>query len=69
MLAAKLFDEGVYQHAGACYQAAGDMTHANLAYMKAVGPQSEDTAQALKAQRDAAKHLFAQVGHAFHNNH
>ena len=69
VLADKLFEKGDYQHAGACYQAAGDMAHANLAFLQAVGPQSEDTARALKAQRDAAKSLFASVGHAFHGSH
>jgi hypothetical protein len=63
-LADKLFARAEYQHAGACYQVAGDMAHANLAYLKASGPQGEDTARALKAQGDAAKALFASVGHA-----
>lgn len=68
VLADKLFQRAEYQHAGACYQVAGDMAHANLAYLKASGPQSEDTARALKAQGDAAKALFASVGHAFHKD-
>ncbi len=68
-LADKLFARGEYQHAGACYQAAGDMVHANLAFLQAVGPQGEDTARGLKAQRDAAKSLFASVQHAFHSSH
>jgi hypothetical protein len=45
------------------------MTHANLAFLHAVEPASEDTARALKAQRDAAKSLFAAVEHAFRSNH
>ena len=65
-LADRLFEKGEYRHAGACYQAAGDMVHANLAFLKAVGPQSADTARALKAQGDTAKSLFATVQHAFH---
>jgi hypothetical protein len=68
-LADKLFEKGEYQQAGACYQAAGDMAHANLAFLKAVGPGSEDTARALKTQRDAAKSLFASVEHAFRGDH
>lgn len=68
-LADKLFEKGEYQHAGACYQAAGDMVHANLAFLKAVGPDSEDAATALKAQGDAAKSLFAKVEHAFRSSH
>jgi hypothetical protein len=68
-LADTLFDRGEYQQAGVCYQAAGDMARANLAFLKAAGPESEDTARALKAQRDAAKSLFATVEHAFRGNH
>jgi hypothetical protein len=68
-LADKLFESAEYQQAGACYQVAGDMARANLAYLKASGPQGEDTARALKAQSDAAKALFASVGHALHKDH
>jgi hypothetical protein len=68
-LADRLFEKGEYQHAGVCYQAAGDMVHANLAFLKAAAPQSEDTARALKSQRDAAKALFAKVGNTFHGGH
>ena len=68
-LADKLFKRGDYQHAGACYQAAGNMAHANLALLYAVGPESEDTARTLKAQRDAAKSLSATLEHAFCGNH
>jgi len=65
----QLFDRGEYQQAGACYQAAGDMVHANLAFLKAAGPRSEDTTRTLKAQQAAAKSLFAKVGNAFRSNH
>jgi hypothetical protein len=68
-LADRLFDKGEYQHAGACYEAAGDMAHANLAFLKAVGPESEDTARGLKEQAEAAKALFTQVGRAFRSSH
>ncbi|MDE2137365.1 MAG: hypothetical protein KGJ68_08005 [Gammaproteobacteria bacterium] len=68
-LADALFGQADYQHAGVCYQAAGDMAHANLAFLKAAGPQGEDTARALKAQRDAAKSLLAGVQRAFRPNH
>jgi hypothetical protein len=69
VLADKLFQRGEYQQAGACYQVAGDMAHANLAFLKAAGPRSEDSARTLKAQGDAAKSLFARVGSAFRSNH
>ena len=69
ILADQLFERGEYQQAGACYQAAGDMVHANLAFLKAAGPRGEDTARTLKAQQQAAKSLFARVGNAFHGSH
>jgi hypothetical protein len=69
ILAERFFEKGEYQHAGVCYQAAGDMVHANLALLKAAGPESEDTARALRAQRDAAKALFAKVANTFRNSH
>ena len=68
-LADRLFEKGEYQHAGVCYQVAGDMVHANLAFLKAAAPQSEDTARGLKTQRDVAKALFAKVGNTFHGGH
>jgi hypothetical protein len=68
-LADKLFEQGQYQHAGACYEAAGDMAHANLAFLKAARPAGEDSARALKAQGEQAKALFASVGRALHANH
>ena len=67
-LADKLFEKGEYQHAGACYQVAGDMAHANLAFLKATGPASEESARALKGQADQARALFESVGRAFHSN-
>lgn len=69
VLADRLFDRGEYQQAGACYQIAGDMVHANLAFLKAAGPRSEDSARDLKAQQQAAKSLFARVGNSFRNPH
>jgi hypothetical protein len=68
-LADKLFERGEYQHAAACYQAAGDMARANLALVHAVGPESENTARGLKAQRDAAKSLLATIEHSFRGSH
>jgi hypothetical protein len=69
VLADKLFEKGEYQHAGACYRAAGDIEHANLAFLKAVGPEGEDTARALRAQRDAAKSQLADIVHAYRTKH
>lgn len=69
VLADKLYEKGEYQRAGECYQAAGDMVHANLAFLQAAGPTGEDTARGLKTQSDAAKALFASVGQAFRKSH
>jgi hypothetical protein len=68
-LADRLYGEAEYQRAGECYRVAGDLENANLAFLKAAGSNSEDTARALKVQRDAAKSLFATYKHAFHGNH
>ena len=68
-LAEKLFAAGQYQQAGECYRAAGDMTHANLAFLKAAGPKGADTARDLKAQGDSAKALFANAAQAFRRSH
>jgi hypothetical protein len=69
IVADKLFEREEYQQAGACYQLAGDMVHANLAFLKAAGPRGEDSARALKAQQEKAKSLFNRVGNAFRSNH
>jgi hypothetical protein len=68
-LADRLYAKGEYQRAGECYRAAGDLVHANLAFLQAAGPAGEDTARELKAQKDAAKALFASVGQAFRKSH
>jgi hypothetical protein len=68
-VAERLFESGAYQRAGECYQAAGDLAHANLAFLKAVGPKSDDTTQTLKTQRDAAKSLVARYQQALHRTH
>jgi hypothetical protein len=68
-LADGLYEKGDYQRAGECYEAAGDMPHADRAYVKAAGPRSEEAARDLKAQADAAQALFAKVGKAFRSSH
>lgn len=68
-LADRLYASEDYQRAGQCYQAAGDLTHANLAYLKAAGPASEDTARKLKVQRDVARALFTSVAQSFESKH
>jgi hypothetical protein len=68
-LADRLFEKGEYQHAGACYEVAGDMGRANVAFLRAVGPKSEDSARAFRQQRDQAKALFGSVERAFRSDH
>lgn len=68
-LADRLYEHGEYQRAGDCYQTAGDLPRANLAFLKAAGPTSQATAQGLKQQGQAAKALFAGVARAFKGNH
>lgn len=68
-LADALFEQGAYQRAGECYEAAGDHALADKAFVKAVGPQSSTTTQQLAAQRDQAKALFRQVQQAFRAGH
>jgi len=64
-----LFEQGAYQRAGQCYQAAGEYALANEAFLKAVGPQSAATARRLSDQRDQSKALFHQVQQAFRVSH
>jgi hypothetical protein len=68
-LADTLFEQGAYQRAGECYEAAGDHALANKAYLKAVGAQSSATTRQLSEQRDQAKALFRQVQQAFNAGH
>jgi len=68
-LADVLYERREYQRAGECYQAAGDPSHAQLAFLKAVGPQSEATARAFREQQDAAKSLLTKVQRAFRSDH
>jgi hypothetical protein len=64
-----LYEKSEYQRAGECYQAAGDPSRAQQAFLKAVGPKSETAARAAREQRDAAKALFTRVQQAFRSNH
>jgi hypothetical protein len=64
-----LFEQGAYQSAGECYQAAGEYGRANRAFVKAVGPQSAVTASQLSEQREQAKTMLRKVELAFHPGH
>jgi hypothetical protein len=65
-LADLLYEKSEYQRAGECYEAAGNPSRAQLAYLKAVTPNGKAAARDFGEQRDAAKALFAHVQQAFH---
>jgi len=64
-----LYEQGAYQSAGECYQAAGEYDLANRAFVKAVGPQSAATASQLSGQRDQAKMMLRKIELTFHHEH
>jgi len=68
-LADVLFDQGAYQRAGACYEAAEDYALANRASVKALGPESAATARQLSEQRDRGKALLQQMQQALSGHH
>jgi hypothetical protein len=68
-MADALFEQGNYQGAGICYQAAQEYALANRAFMKALEPQSKLTARQLSEQRDQAKLLLHKAQLAFRAEH
>ena len=66
-LAERLYETRDYQRAGECYEAAGDFSRAQQAFLAAVGPNGEATARGLKEQHDTAKALLNKVRQAFHS--
>ena len=68
-LGAVLFEQGDYQRAGECYQAAGEYALANQAFLRAVEPESAATARQLSDQRDQAKTMLHKVQQAFRSPH
>jgi hypothetical protein len=68
-MADTLFEQGDYQSAGVCYQAAQEYALANRAFMKALEPQGEVTGRQLSEQRDQAKMLLRKVQLAFRSGH
>jgi hypothetical protein len=65
----ELFEQGAYQHAGECYQAAGELALADRAFVRAVEPQSAQTARKLADQGNQAKALARKVQQAFRTDH
>lgn len=68
-LADMLYEKQQYQRAGECYQVAGDLSRAQQAFLKAVGPNGQATGRALKDQGNAAKSLFVKVQRGFRTEH
>lgn len=68
-LADQLYRQGQYQRAGDCYQAAGDLTDANEAFVRAVPANGDATMKDVKRQGQIAKTLFTSLQQAFRPNH
>ena len=68
-LADRLFEQGSYRAAGACYLAAGDYDRANRAFVKAVGPASTATARQLAHQGEQAKAMLRNLQLAISSHH
>jgi hypothetical protein len=68
-LADVLYEKQEYQRAGECYEAAGEPSRAQLAYLKAVRPNSEAAARGLREQQDTARALAFRVAQAFRGDH
>jgi len=64
-----LYEKREFQRAGECYEAAGDPSRAQLAFVKAAGPRGEKAARAFREQRVAARALATQVQRAFRSDH
>ena len=63
--AERLFEQGAYERAGRCYEAAGDFRHANVAFLKAAEAESNAAERRLSMQSDQAKALLRQVQQGF----
>jgi hypothetical protein len=68
-LADALYEKREYQRAGECYEAAGDPSRAQRAFVKAAGPKGDASARSLREQRDAAKAFLTHVQQAFRSDH
>jgi hypothetical protein len=68
-LADQLYRQGQYERAGDCYQAAGDLADANVAFVKAVQAKSDATGKDLQRQGQIAKTLITGVQQAFQTHH
>jgi hypothetical protein len=65
LLADALYERGEYQRAALCYDAAGDRSHAQQAFLRAVEPNAQVSARGLRKESNTAKALFTQAQRAF----
>src|SRR5690242_7411945 len=56
-----LYEQGAYQRAGQCYQAAGEFDLANRAFLRALAPERAVTVHRLSGQRDQATTMLRNV--------
>jgi hypothetical protein len=64
-----LFEQGAYQRAATCYQAAREYALADRAFLKALEPASAATAQRVSEQSEQTKTMWRSVARAFRADH
>jgi hypothetical protein len=64
-----LFEQGAYQRAGSCYQAAREYALADRAFLKALEPASAATARRVSQQSEQTKTMWRGVARAFRADH
>jgi len=64
-----LFEQGAYQRAGSCYQAAREYALADRAFLKALEPASAATARRVSEQSEQTKTMWRSVARAFRADH
>jgi len=64
-----LFEQGAYQRAASCYQAASEYALADKAFLKALEPASAVTARRVSEQSEQTKTMWRSVARAFRTDH
>jgi len=64
-----LFEQGAYQRAATCYQAAREYALADRAFLKALEPASAATARRVSEQSEQTKTMWRSVARAFRADH
>jgi hypothetical protein len=64
-----LFEQGAYQRAANCYQAAREYALADRAFLKALEPASAATARRVSEQSEQTKTMWRGVARAFRADH